>query len=320
MIIRTHGEWRRLVARRFAMRPGESPCEWPIPRIRDVIAGEFPAFRHASIRVIRRGHNLMVEVNGSVMFKFAWHPKANLRSEIDLLNRLHGRLPVAIPRPQYVGRDGKFFGYRKIPGRVPTAAMIDTMGERRVDALAEDIAGLCCEVQRVVPRRDRARWLGRPRPRDDGGREVRAERVAFERIFRKSPNLVATARVVFDDFRRRQAALKPSGMTSVGFDLQFDNLLVDARGGLTGAVDWGYLTWSDEPGMFGLLYKDHPAFARRVMWMYGQRVGHRLDCTQAAVQGWHQVFSYLVEVSTNRWDMADRRREWLRIARAVAIQ
>src|SRR3990170_3997850 len=98
MIIRSHRAWRALVAKRFGMKPGESPCEWPRSRIRAAIALEFPAFRLALIRVIRRGHNLLVEADRAVMFKFAWHPKADLGSEIDILNRLNGRLPVAIPR------------------------------------------------------------------------------------------------------------------------------------------------------------------------------------------------------------------------------
>lgn len=302
------------------MRPGESPCEWPVGKIRAAIAGEFPRFGRASIRVVRRGHSLMIEADRSVMFKFPWHPKADLGSEIDILNHLDGRLPVAIPRPVFVGRQAKFFGYRKIPGQAPTAEMIDRMTDRRLDTLAGDIASLCFAVQRAIPRRGRARWLGRPRPLGDGGQEVRGERASFERIFGQSPRLVAAARKVFDDSLRRQAALKPMDMTNVGFDLQFDNLLVDGHGRLTGAVDWGYLTWTDEPGMFGLLYKDHPAFARRVIWTYGQRVGHRVNVEQSAAQGWYQVFSYLVEVSTNRWDMASRRREWMRIAGRVGIQ
>lgn len=301
------------------MTPGRSPCGWPVARIRRAIAAEFPRFRRASIRVLRRGHALVVEADREWIFKFAWHPLANLKAEIAILRRLGIALPVPIPVPLLVGRGGRFFGYRKITGRTPTPGLVRRLAPAARAALAADLAGLVVAVQRAVPRRERTTWLGRPRPaRRADVREVEAVAREFAAIFVREPDLVRRSRAVFRAYARRLRSLTPARLRYAGFDLQFDNLLLDPRGRLAGVLDWGYLTWSDAPGLFALLHKDDPALARRVMALAARRLKTRIPSAPAAVQGRGQVFSYLVELSTNRWDMAARRREWLKTARRLS--
>ena len=55
------------------------------------------------------------------------------------------------------------------------------------------------------------------------------------------------------------------------------------------------------------------------MKSWERRTGERVDERHLAAQGLYQVFTYLVEVSTNRWDMAARRSEWLAIARRTVL-
>lgn len=296
------------------MHPSESACAWPAARIRRAIAAEFPRFRRASIRVIRRGHALVVDVNRRFIFKFVWHPKADLGAEIALLRRLHGRLGVATPNPVFVPRNRKFFGYPMIPGRTPRRAEVARWNADHRDRFAARLADLSRAVQRAIPPRVRVRVLG-PKPAPYDARAVRADLRASAAIFRHDRRLVRRMRSVVRDYRRRRAGLTRADLDRVGFDLQLDNLLVDGRGMLAGAVDFGYLTWQDASGMFGLLAKDDFDLASRAMAHYTRRTGERPDPSAAAADGGMTVFSYLVELSTNRWDMAARRREWLALAR-----
>lgn len=256
----------------------------------------------------------MVEVDRDHIFKFAWHPKANLKSEIRILNHLRGQLGVAIPNPMYVSRDFKFFGYPKIRGHIPRWNETAGWSRGHIGALASDICALTIKIQEAVPARKRKRLLGtKPGVKetkwiDDQARE-------FQQVFAHSRALVDASKVVFKQYKKRWADLSAGQMKYVGFDLQFDNLLLDESGKLVGILDFGYLTWLDAPGLFGLLYKDDPRLARAVIGCFKNYMGEDVDHNKAKIEGLCSVFGYLVEVSTNRWDMTQRRKDMLSIAR-----
>ena len=134
-------------------------------------------------------------------------------------------------------------------------------------------------------------------------------------MFAYSRVLVDASKIVFRQYKKRWVDLSIGRMKYVGFDLQFDNLLLDDNGELVGILDFGYLTWLDAPGLFGLLYKDDPRLARAVIDRFEDYLGEDIDHKKARIEGLCSVFSYLVEVSTNRWDMTRRREDFLGIAR-----
>lgn len=317
-LIRSRRGWRALLKARFDMTPEESPCTWPVAKVRAAVAGEFRLFRDAPMRVIRRGHNLVVESAGEWIFKFPWHPKADLRQELAVLKLLRGRLAIPIPEPVFVARGGRFFGYRKIPGRTLRRADVRHMGSAARTVLASALAGLCEDVQRAVPPESRRALLG-PRPAMPSRAVVAAAARTFREVFGRDRGLVRLADRVFAAFTVRCAAVSAADADRVSFDLQFDNLLVDRARRLTGAVDFGYLQWACGADLFGLLYKDDPGLARLAMRDWERRTGERVNVRHAAAQGYWQVFTYLVEVATNRWDMASRRREFLALARRAAL-
>lgn len=295
------------------MKPADSPCLWPIRRISTAIARRFPAFENSRVVAVRRAHNLVVAVDGHFIFKFPWHPRAECNREIRILRALHGKVGVSIPTPRYVGPRGRFFGYPRIPGHQPRVEEVRRWSRAKRAALARDLALLCVRIQRAIPLASRRRILGPKRPPELAA--VQRTEQDFQRIFAKSPALVAASRRVFADYRRRISGMSPRDLRYVGFDLQFDNLLVDPAGRLVGAVDFGYLTWRDAPGLFGLLHKDDPGLARLTMKAFEPYAGTLISPRQAAIDGLFDVFSYLVELSTNRWDLSARRREWLAIAK-----
>ncbi|MEK7477025.1 MAG: aminoglycoside phosphotransferase family protein [Candidatus Coatesbacteria bacterium] len=312
-MIRSRADWERLLRMRFGMKASESPCSWPVRRIRATIARRFPVFKRARVTVLRRAHNLVVEVDRTFVFKFPWHPKADCMREIAILKALRGKLGVAIPMPVFVGPRGRFFGAPLIPGHRPRVEEVRRWSGGRRAALARDLARLCASVQRAIRPGLRGRIMG-PRTVPAVADVDRTEQ-AFRRIFTREWNLLAESRRLFDDYRKRVSGLRAGNLRIVGFDLQLDNLLVDRDGRLVGAVDFGYLTWRDAPGLFGLLSKDDPELARMAMKAFASYTGTRLDPRQAETDGLFDVLSYLVELSTNRWDLAARRREFVGIAK-----
>jgi len=313
-IINKRAEWVALLRERFNISPSDSPCGWPVAKIRASIAGEYPRFRNSSVRVIRRGHALVVELDNRCIFKHVWHPRANLKTEIEVLGRLKGRLGIETPDPVFIGRGCKFFGYPRIKGNKPDRKVIGCWSPEKRSRLASELVALCGRVQEAIPLKDRLRVLG-PKPGPVGGNEIDDVARRFRAIFYGSKRLITASRKVFDAYKRGQKRLASGRIAFVGFDLQFDNLLLDSAGRLVGAVDFGYLTWSDAPGLFGLLYKDDPELAEMVMAGFERFAGGRISAEQAKAQGLFSVWSYLVEVSTNRWDMASRRGEFLNIAK-----
>jgi len=266
------------------------------------------------VTLIIRGHSLVVDLDGKYIFKFVWHPKSNLKSEVDTLRFIKEKTGIKVPDPFFTGKGHKFFGYPKIEGHKPTSGEIRGWNTKKRIQLAVELAWLCGEVQQLIPRKDRAKILG-PKPKPMPGKEIDSLSESFRVIFSHNQPLVRTSRKVFEAFKLRQKNLAGVMVKYIGFDFQFDNLLLDADGHLAGVVDFGYLTWSDAPGLFGLLYKDDPELACMVMKGFERIAGERIPVQQARAQGLFSVFSYLVEVSTNRWDMAERRREWLGIAK-----
>lgn len=299
------------------MQSEESPCAWSIGKIRAVIMRDFPRFRGARLKVLRRAHNLVVEMDHRFVFKFPWHPRSNCRIEIAALRTLRGRLSVAIPLPQFVGARWKFFGSPRIPGHRPRVEEVRRWDGTRRAALARDIARLCVEVQDAIRPGMRGRLLG-SRALPDPALTDRDEEL-FRRIFSRDRRLLTTAGKVFEAYRAKQSKVRPRDLRFVGFDLQFDNLLVDRTGRLIGALDFGYLTWQDAPGVFGLLCKDDPELARLAMKEFEPFAGSGINARHAELDGLSTVLCYLVELSTNRWDLAGRKREWMAIAkRALA--
>jgi len=296
------------------MTPAESAVYWPIEKIRARIAREFPQFRKSKVKVIRRGHSLVVELDGKYIFKFVWHPKSNLRAEVETLRLIKGKTGLKAPDPNYIGKGYKFFGYPKIAGHKPESKEIRRWSPLKRLQLAVELIWLCANVQEVISPKDRARVLG-PKPKPMSGKDIDALAGSFRSIFSGSRSLVNASTRVFNAYKKRQKSLISAKTKYIGFDFQFDNLLLDSEGHLIGVVDFGYLTWSDAPGLFGLLYKDDPEMARMVMKGFERITRESIPVRLVKAQGLFSVFSYLVEVSTNRWDMAGRRKEFLAIAR-----
>jgi aminoglycoside 2''-phosphotransferase len=212
-------------------------------------------------------------VNGEWVFRFPKRAAVAraLAREIALLPRLAPWLPVAIPRFQYVGRQGGtgrlFAGYRLIPGEPLTPERFDALApdeqERVLATLAEVLSGVhgfpvaeaaALGVESLCTREwvaaawaaGRAAALALLGDRD-GAALVRL----LERFLGDQRNFAYTPCLLYADFAPEHILYDPTARA------------------LTGLIDWGDLALGDPDFDLLYLYQDHgAAFVRRLLAHY----------------------------------------------------
>jgi aminoglycoside phosphotransferase (APT) family kinase protein len=184
--------------------------------------------------------------------------------EIAVLPRLAPRLPLPVPIPTYVGRGGDgypawpFFAAPLIPGREPAHAALDD-GARA--ALAEPLAAFLRELH--AP--ELAAELGEELPVDPMRRADMTVRVpmARARLAEAAAAEIVDLRAEAGEVLVSAAKLPPGRPTAVAHgDLHLRHLLVGARGGATGVIDWGDLCRADPSIDLVLAWGLLPAAAR----------------------------------------------------------
>jgi aminoglycoside phosphotransferase (APT) family kinase protein len=98
----------------------------------DVLRTHFPHFEFRGVRVVEDGwDSVVLEVDGEWMFRLPRRREVErwMESEIALLPELAATLPVAVPRFEFIGRDGIVcVGYRKLAGSPATAGLDERTG------------------------------------------------------------------------------------------------------------------------------------------------------------------------------------------------
>jgi aminoglycoside phosphotransferase (APT) family kinase protein len=86
----------------------------------DVLRTHFPEFQFRDVKVVDRGwDSLVLEIDGDWIFRFPRRLEVErwMEREIALLPELATTLPVAVPRFEFIARDGvACVGYRKLEG------------------------------------------------------------------------------------------------------------------------------------------------------------------------------------------------------------
>jgi aminoglycoside phosphotransferase (APT) family kinase protein len=122
----------------------------------EVLRTRFPALEIHHCRVIEDGwDSLVLEVNEEYVFRFPRRPEVEdwVEREILLLPELAETLPVAVPRFDFVARNGlSCVGYRKLVGEPASADLSERAGE--------DLGGFLAALHRFPV--ERARALGVP--------------------------------------------------------------------------------------------------------------------------------------------------------------
>ena len=231
-----------------------------------LIAAQFPALAGAPVHRMAEGwDNTVYLVDGVWAFRFPRRRIAlpGVAREIELLPRLAGRLPLAVPVPEHIGSPSvdypwPFFGARSLPGRelaetapadhVDLAAALGTfLRELHDPAVAADLGcGLPVDpMHRANPRRRGE--LAETRLRELQRRGTVGDLTAVEDLFAATADLPP-----------------PAGEpVLVHGDLHVRHVLVGGPndGTVTGVIDWGDVCLADPAVDLAIAYAafDGPA-------------------------------------------------------------
>jgi aminoglycoside phosphotransferase (APT) family kinase protein len=201
-------------------------------RYRQLLRRHVPDFPIESFERVGQGWDSdAFEVNGEWIFRFPPRPEteAGLRKEAALLPELGPALPVPVPEPDIVVRDGVFFvGHRKIEGRALSAAR---------PGLAEQLAAFLSALHSFPVAR--AAELSVPVLDAHGALErdrqlaQRCERLVFPLLERAERE---TARAMFEEFFQVASNVELETVL-IHADLGPEHIL--CRGDLvSGVIDW----------------------------------------------------------------------------------
>lgn len=208
-------------------------------------------------------------VNGALVFRFPKDEAVSraLSREIALLPKLADRLPVAIPRFEYVGRQAPsgllFVGYPLIPGEPLTPEAFTSLAAARQESVLDTLAAVLCGVH-SFPSEEAVAAGVEPLSTRDRVRARWSEAHAKIVTLLTPDDSRALARLV-ESFIADEANFEAPPCLLYA-DFAPEHLLHDpASGALTGLIDWGDMTIGDPDYDLLYLYQDYgEGFVRRL--------------------------------------------------------
>ena len=242
------------------------------------IRADFPALHIHSAELAEGGwDNDVIVINDELVFRFPRDDAIRLDVEVAVLNHLRGKTTLRIPVVEFVGRTGRYIGYRKIPGSALTR---DDCGRLTPDArrvLADDLAEFLFELHEAIPV-DLAAQLGVVT--DDPTIYLREARTLHGRL-----EDAATAdfiQVTLAEAERFFAVDAPRSF--LYNDLHGDNMAFDtATGRLNGIFDFGDIAIGDLHREFSPLYRLSHALLEETVASYERLTRARLSLRRMVV-------------------------------------
>jgi aminoglycoside phosphotransferase (APT) family kinase protein len=214
------------------------------------LAHDFPAIAIATIRKLGEGlGNVAFEVNGTWVFRF---PKTRgtreeLQREVPILLAVKHLTAVPIPEPIYLGPDGAYVGYQKVPGE-PVMGHRSEIKDWR--SFAHDMGRFLAQIHGMSED-----VLGRLQvPTDTEPWESLIAEVRQDVEHARSI-IPATYSAAIDRFLESAPPTSPCTPVFCHNDLGAEHILVD-HGAISGVIDWGDTARTDPARDFGLLYRD----------------------------------------------------------------
>jgi aminoglycoside phosphotransferase (APT) family kinase protein len=218
---------------------------------RRLIAEQFPLLAEQPVSFLATGwDNAVFLVDGVLAFRFPQRAIAipGIQREIAVLPALGPMLPAPLPVPSHVGRPSAsypwpFLGAPFIDGSELAASGTDTEGRRR-------LAGELGEFLAALHRPELAERFKSDLPVDPLGRADMSARVAVTRKWLGEAAELgiwdSALDAAADVLMLRALAAPESGSLSVAHgDLHVRHVMLDARGGLAGVIDWGDMCLAD---------------------------------------------------------------------------
>jgi len=224
-------------------QPWSAECAVSDSLARALIEEQFPRLAPVRLQLLGAGwDNTAFRVNENCVFRFPRRQIAVplLENETRLLPAIAPLLPLAIPRPSYVGRPTEeypwpFAGYPLLPGRTACAAALD---EAQRLAAAEHLARFLAALH-AIPAAEAARLGAGPDTlgRLNLARYLPRTYALLDQLVQH--RLIADVRPFNAHLDNAPAGYSPRSDALVHGDLYVRHLLVDANQQLTGVIDWG---------------------------------------------------------------------------------
>ena len=248
-----------------------------------LVAERWPRFRGTVMEPLGVGwDNTVFVADGEWVFRFPRRAMAVPLAgrEIAALPVLGPRLPLPVPVPEYVARDGgpdypwPFWGAQMVPGReLAETGLPDEERERAAVGAGRFLRtlhdpALVAEVE--LPRDPLRR--GDPSYRADLAR-TRLEALAGEGVWEPDPGVWA----LLDD---AENASPPDGVAVCHGDLHVRHLMVGEDGAAAGVIDWGDTCLADPAIDLALAYAGFDGAARAALLKaYGRPVPPERELT-----------------------------------------
>lgn len=215
--------------------------------------------------------NTVLAVDDKWIFRF---PKsagaaADLARELEILPRLHGRLPLPIPQPRFQARDAAsgdllFMGYPRLPGEPLMRERFARLRDAALAGIAKDLAQFSRALHSIAPAEHRMAPAGESALAEWTriGDEIR------EKLF---PHMRSDAREA--TARKFEKALNDADMWHydeclIHGDFGTGNLLI-RDGRISGVIDFGFCGPGDPAQDLGALLASYgEAFVERVCRHY----------------------------------------------------
>lgn len=223
-----------------------------LDEIRAVIARNLRDYEVRSVAGLGEGlDNVVYEVNGELVVRRSKEADPVLRGELvrreaGVLAAAADLVSLAVPDVVFVDPDAGVLAYRKLQG-VPLLDHPVAHPERLAPALGRFVGALhaapLARMEALVPYdvEPMAAWLEEA---EDSYRQV-------------SELLPARARAMVEDFLGRTPPGEPTDMVFCHNDLGSEHVLVDeARGAVTGVIDWADAAIADPACDLALIYRD----------------------------------------------------------------
>lgn len=231
------------------------------------IAVEFPDLKWSTVKNLTIGWDhyvLLLDDTWVFRFPHGADNQANFATEPALLNALRDRLPVAIPRYEYVAADKSFGGYRLLPGRIYSEDELRGLPKSEQLQLARQL-GESLRALHGIPAAEVAGLAEQPTDTEQDAAEFRKE--VENAVF---PKITADERVAITDcldaYQRVIMAPRPSVL--VHHDVSADHVLVE-DGQVVGIIDWSDRGLNDPAWDFAYLVHISEDFAAACIQAYG---------------------------------------------------